>query len=84
MDRKLKREFVYVQGGVGCTGFIRIIKQIEGMYGCSVTQHDDTITCVCSTINGLASLMSLCTLRGEGPAESMLDDISRELVEFIG
>ncbi len=80
MDRKLKREFVSVQHGV-VTG---IIRTIEGMSGCSVTQHDNTITVVCSTINGLASLMGLCTLKGEGPAYNMLNEISRELVEFIG
>ena len=80
MDRKLKREFVSVQSG-DVTG---MIKTIENMSGCEVTQYGETITVVCSTLNGLASLMTLCTIPGEGPATSTLRRISEEIVEFIG
>jgi hypothetical protein len=82
MDQNLKREFVSVQHGANRVGIIETIKNISG---CSVTEYNDTITIVCSTLRGIASLIDLSTEKGpEGPASNMFRMINEELIEFIG
>lgn len=82
MDMKMNREFVHVIHGAAKT---TKDSGLYGICGCQITEHADTVTVVCETMNGLALLINLCTTnQGEKKINSIFRSLGKAIIEFIG